>query len=355
MKHRSRRALSLLLAVALGAVLLYVSLQGIEWREVGRIIRGADLFELVAASTLGCVALLLRALRWRVLVTAEGRVPVADAFWATAAGYFGNNFLPARAGELVRMHIIARQRDMQHAFVLATALFERVADAIVLIGISAVVTMTVAAQPGWIDGAARTFGVIGLLGAITLAVMPLLESPATRLLTHAPMPDALRRFLLHALEHGLRGMRAFHDPARLAGFLALTVVIWCLDAISTVTAAAALGLDMPVAAAFLLLAGLGLGSALPSTPGYVGIYQFVAVSVLAPFGFSRTNAIAYIMVAQALSYLVIGVWGGIGLWRYRAWRRTHPAASHSTSAPSAATEIDSPRTNPGRSNVNRTV
>jgi hypothetical protein len=43
--------------------------------------------------------------------------------------------------------------------------------------------------------------------------------------------------------------------------------------------------------------------------------------VLAPFGFSKTNAIAYIMVAQALSYVVIGVWGGIGLWRYRNARR----------------------------------
>ena len=39
---------------------------------------------------------------------------------------------------------------------------------------------------------------------------------------------------------------------------------------------------------------MGLASALPSTPGYVGIYQFVAVSVLTPFGFSRTDAIAYI-------------------------------------------------------------
>ena len=32
----------------------------------------------------------------------------------------------------------------------------------------------------------------------------------------------------------------------------------------------------------------------------LGIYQFVAVSVLTPFGFSRTDAIAYILVAQAL-------------------------------------------------------
>src|SRR5204863_6150847 len=133
-------------------------------RQVGRIIAGANLLDLAATSGLGCVALFLRSIRWRVLLNAEGSVSVADAFWATAAGYFGNNFLPARAGELVRMHMIARQGALQHAFVLATAVLERVADAIVLIGVSAVVAMTVASQPGWIDGAARTFGVVGLLG-----------------------------------------------------------------------------------------------------------------------------------------------------------------------------------------------
>ena len=105
----------------LGAVLLFFSLRGIEWRQVWRIIAGANPVSLVGTSGLACVALFLRSIRWRVLLNAEGSVSVADAFWATAAGYFGNNFLPARAGELVRMHMIARQGALQHAFVLATA------------------------------------------------------------------------------------------------------------------------------------------------------------------------------------------------------------------------------------------
>jgi uncharacterized membrane protein YbhN (UPF0104 family) len=106
------------------------------------------------------------------------------------------------------------------------------------------------------------------------------------------------------------------------------VLIWSLDALAATVTAAALGLSMPFAVALLLIASLGLGSALPSTPGYVGIYQFVAVTVLGPFGFSRTDAIAYILVAQAIGYVVIGIWGSIGILRYR---RVHagPAASSS--------------------------
>jgi hypothetical protein len=116
-------------------------------------------------------------------------------------------------------------------------------------------------------------------------------------------------------------MRAFHHARRLTGFLALTMLIWCLDAAGTVITGAALGLDIRIGVAFLLIAGLGVASALPATPGYVGIYQFVAVTLLTPFGFSRTAAIAYILVAQALFYVLIAFWGSLGFWHYR---RTRP-------------------------------
>ena len=105
-------------------------------------------------------------------------------------------------------------------------------------------------------------------------------------------------------------------PVVSSGFLGLTVLIWCLDALGTVIVGAALGFRIPIAVAFLLIAGLGLGSALPSTPGYVGIYQFVAVTVLTPFGFSRTDAIAYILVAQAVDVRrdrILGLVGTVAL------------------------------------------
>ena len=115
-----------------------------------------------------------------------------------------------------------------------------------------------------------------------------------------------------------RGLRSFHDARRLTGFFLLTAAIWWLDAVGAVIGASALGLRLPLASAFLLIAGLSLGSALPSTPGYIGIYQFVAVTVLTPFGFSRSDAIAFILVAQALMYVVVGVWGGMALLTMRA-------------------------------------
>lgn len=303
-------------AALVAGVLLYYSLRGIDWREVGRTIAAADLGLLAGTAAVASTTLFLRAIRWRILLNAEGNVNVADAFWATAAGLFGNNFLPARAGELVRTYMISSRSGLGTVYVLATALSERIADAIVLVVVSAIVLLALDSPPGWLAGAATPFAIVGLLGAAAIAVLPFLGPLGRTLIERAPLPRALQPRLVTALGRGLDGMRAFHGARRLAGFLTLATVIWGLDAAGTVLCGAALGLQIQPATAFLLITGLSVGSALPSTPGYIGIYQFVAVSVLTPFGFSRAEAIAFILVTQALGYVVIGFWGGIGLLRF---------------------------------------
>jgi hypothetical protein len=311
------RALTAVTAIALAVGLLVYSLRGIDWPEAVSVIRGASAAPLALVCGMITAALFLRAMRWRVLLNAHGDIRTATAFWATAAGYFGNNFLPARAGELVRTYIISSRAPLDGAFVLTTALAERIADAIVLVLISAAIIITMPAAPGWLGSAAKPVAIVALAAVITVAAFPLLERGGLHVVGQLPLPQGVRATLLNAVMQIARGVATFHDGRRLAAFLALTAIIWCLDAAGTVIAGAALGLPITLSAAFLLIAGLSLGSALPSTPGYVGIYQFVAVTVLVPFGLSRTDAIAFILVAQVLMYLVIGFWGAIALVRYR--------------------------------------
>jgi uncharacterized membrane protein YbhN (UPF0104 family) len=123
--------------------------------------------------------------------------------------------------------------------------------------------------------------------------------------------------LRHILEQILFGLRAFHDARRLLLFMALTAVIWFLDAASMLVGALSVGISLTLPMSCLLITGLGLGSALPSTPGYVGIYQFVAVEVLTPFGFPRATVIAYMVLVQMLQYVTTGIWGLLALWRFR--------------------------------------
>lgn len=318
-----RRTWSWILSFLLAGALLYFSLRGVNWARVGGTIAHADWAWVAAATLFISLALFLRSLRWRILLNAEAYFTVGTVFWATSAGYLGNNLLPARAGELVRSYLISRRSSLSTTYVLTTALSERLMDVIALVLWSSLVLLGVDPKPRWMGDLSRTMAIFAGIGAIVVVVLPHTGALVETLLRKLPLPAKLLGRLLHFAEQILLGLRAFHDWKRLAGFIALTVVIWLSDALGTMICAHALGLEIRFPVALLLLTALGLGSALPSTPGYVGIYQFVAVNVLTPFGMSKDDAIAYILVAQALSYLVVIAFGLPGLYQFR--RGTEPA------------------------------
>ncbi len=308
----------------LAAVFLYYALRGVDLHALGETLASAHPGLVVVTCVLSSVTLFVRAVRWQVLLNSEGHVAFGTVFWATAAGYFGNNFLPARAGELVRTLLVTWSSPLDGAYVLATALAERVTDAIVLVLIASIVLMLFPGHAGWLAGAARPFALAGVCGAVVVAVLPLTGTLPHRMVCAIPMPASLQPRAVRAVDAAIRGLRAFHSASRLAWFIALTGFIWTVDALTAVVAATAIGLHLSLPIAFLLLSALGVASALPSTPGYVGIFQFVSVMVLSPFGFSRAQAIGLVLVLQAASYAVNAVWGSIGLARYRRAAKTHP-------------------------------
>jgi uncharacterized protein (TIRG00374 family) len=306
-----------ILAGALAAILLYYSLRGIEWRRVWQTMLGAQWQYLALFAAIQIGNYLVRSLRWRVLLNARGRFPVGTVFWATMAGYMGNNLLPGRAGEVVRSLIISRQSGLTRTYVLTTALTERLMDAIALVLFGSVVLLRVSPKPAWMDQVGRSTALIAAFGALLVVVLPHTEGIIRNLLHRFPLPHAIRDRLLAFAEQILLGLRVFHHAGRLVSFTLFTILIWTVDAFASIVGAAAFGIHLTFPVAVLLLAGMGLGSALPATPGYVGIYQFVAVTVLPPFGIDRNAALAYVIVGQVVGYLIVLVFGLLGLAHIR--------------------------------------
>jgi glycosyltransferase 2 family protein len=287
----------------------------VDWHTVWHTIAGARLEYIAGALAITTSSFFWRSVRWRILLNAEADFSVPTVFWANMAGYLGNNFLPARAGELIRTLLISSRSSLSKTYVLTTALGERLMDVIALVLWSSLALMAIDPKPAWMAQLSGTMAVVAGAGAVAIVVLPHAGGLAERLLKRAPLPARLRGFLLRLTDQVLLGLRAFHHWGRLAGFILLTIVIWVSDSLGVIVGAKALGLSISFPVAVLLLTGLGLGSALPSTPGYVGIYQFVAVTVLTPFGITRDNAMAYILVAQALGYVVVLSFGLPGLYK----------------------------------------
>lgn len=313
--RRHTSPLSTTIALLLAAVLLALAFDDAHWGHLLATLRQARLDYLIVAFCVFSITYFVRGIRWGVLLRARDRVPPLTMFWATTVGYMGNHLLPARAGEIIRAVIIGRTTTISKSYALATGLTERILDVPALIIMALIALMSLEGIPAWLLNTVYSMAALSLVAVGMLFVAPRLEWLYSAILDWLPLPEKLRDRLRSILQQFLLGMQAFQHAGRAASFLGLTVVVWLIDACIAIITAQALGLTLGLPEAMLLLAGLGLSSAAPSTPGYVGIYQFVAVEVLTPFGFSSSAALAYIIAYQGLSYLAVLVWGLAGLWQ----------------------------------------
>jgi uncharacterized protein (TIRG00374 family) len=312
---------SWILPAVLAAILLVLFLRGVDWGQVWRAIVSARWQYLGGGALASCGSYFLRSCRWRILLNAEQDFSIGTVFSANMAGYLGNNFLPARAGEFIRTFIISSRSSLTKTYVLTTALAERMMDAIALVLWSSIVLLGVNPKPAWLEAMSGVTTAMASVGALAIVVLPHTHGLVQAVIRRLPMPAGWRPRLLQAAEQVLAGLRVFHDFRRLGGFALLTVVVWSLDAVAVMVGGRAFDLDIKFRVAALLLTGMGLGSALPSTPGYVGIYQAVAITVLVPFGISKESALAYMLVNQAVGYVVVVALGLPAILQYRGWRR----------------------------------
>jgi uncharacterized protein (TIRG00374 family) len=307
----------LILSIALAGLLLYAATRGVGWGEVAKTLASCRPGYLLVAWMLLTFSMGLRALRWRLLLSVAQPVRFQEAFWAVTAGALGNNYLPARAGEVIRSAYISSKAGITNSFALATALGERMLDALILSAIGASAMTVLGHVPAAFLHAAEVVAAAAAIGGVFMALAPHLKAFLQRVFAAFARRIRFAAALEKMVLQFLLGMRAFHDFWRLCCVAMLSVAAWMGDAMAAVAVGRSLSEPLDFLQAVFLVAALGLSSGLPSTPGYVGIYQFVAVSVLTPLGFIRSQALAYIIVFQAAIYAVVTFWGSIGLWKAR--------------------------------------
>jgi uncharacterized protein (TIRG00374 family) len=119
----------------------------------------------------------------------------------------------------------------------------------------------------------------------------------------------IERWLLDALgtmSEGLKGVRARRHLLPIA---ASSAAIWLVLALAVWTALHAAHLDLPFAASWAVLAFMGLGVSLPSSPGFVGVIQLATVGALSLFSVPDTEALSFSLIFHAAQYFPVTLFG----------------------------------------------
>ena len=135
----------------------------IDIGETARILAQTNLWFVAATMLLVPAQVLLRTLRWRLLLPPgpDGERPaVGRVMPVLLAGYLGNLILPARLGEPARAYLLARRERIGFAPVLGSVLLERVID----LGSLALVGVWAAVQSGAPEWLVRGMAIVAGIG-----------------------------------------------------------------------------------------------------------------------------------------------------------------------------------------------
>jgi uncharacterized membrane protein YbhN (UPF0104 family) len=218
---------------------------------------------------------------------------------ATNLGLLSNLLFPGRVGEFVRVITLAKMSGSTLPGPLASALIDRLIDVFVLISCALVLYLImpigVALEKWLVSLLVGGLLIAGLLIAFARssgAWESMLARVTQRWLARWPLRPEI--FLIELRAEFRRLFNGWLSVE--LGLLA--ALILCVD--YATVAAMFFAFNLPVLIeAPLLLWVLAAGSALPSAPGYIGVYQVAAVFALALYGVPAATAVALATVLQA--------------------------------------------------------
>ena len=299
-----RRGLSRLSLV--GVAISVVAVAGVVWWALHQEPpqfpdSAAEWGALVAAVVLYALATLVRGKRWGSLLTAEGgEHGNADAHGLNVVGYTGNNLLPARAGDAVRVFLMAPRAAMSKKAVLGTLLAERLLDIVVIVTLFVIVGYFLLGEVGagsleWIALATAVVVIGGTAGIVLVRRNERLHGLA-------------RPILSSTLQ--LRGRHGF-------SLLTLTLLVWALEAATWMSVGAAAGFGMNPIEGCYLVALASVFALIPSGPGYAGTQDAAAITGILALGGTHSQAVTYLILLRFVIVVPITLVGlGLLVWRY---------------------------------------
>jgi glycosyltransferase 2 family protein len=291
----------LVVGVPVSLLFLWLAFRNADVDAVWDAAREADLGQLLLAVPAIALVYVFQAARWRRI--AGSARPALGGFFEMVVGAVAcNNVLPGRLGEWFRARWLGVAAPMSYGRALGTVGLDRGSDLLTLF-LFLVVSLPFVASATWV-------GEI-VAGAAVLVALLILALAAARIYARVKHRERRERGRLRRIVRDTIDLLA--EPLgrrRVAVVLALSVLAWAAFALAVWLVARSLGVELGVVDCLFVTAVLNLGVAIPSSPGFVGTYQWLAVAALGVFDIAREDALAFSFLLQATWYVPTTLVGG---------------------------------------------
>jgi uncharacterized protein (TIRG00374 family) len=306
------------LGVIISLIFLYVALRGLRLDELGKAFKQANYWWVVPGVIVYFIRVWATAWRWHYLLKPLKSIPTSKLFPTVAIGYFGNNILPARIGEVLRAIVLKKDENVPISASLATIIVERVFDGVVMLGFVFMNLPELArltSSSGFI-GDIRTLAVIGtgafisaLLVFLAGAMFPERTLSIVERVTRR-LPERYREKILGLSDRFLGGLAALRSPRGVLMVFVTSVVIWLLETGKYWFVMHAFPFKVSFFTLMLMNGIVNLATTIPSAPGYVGTFDAPGIAVLQAYNVPKATAAAYTLALHLALWFPITALGG---------------------------------------------
>lgn len=298
-----------LLGFFLGVCFLIWSFSLVNWDSFFFALASIKLLWIACSAASLFLSMLLRSIRWHILTG----LPWKDQpkVWeATCIGYLGTAIYPARAGDVMRMLRVQQLTSLGGELAIASGVIDRILEGLGLCGLLLILMLS------WKVGLEASQGLFGVafvflaaaLGAIVFVVSGhRLQGLFERLALLGQWGKHLKRWY----EQSLAGLQVLRSPRRLILAFSMQALVSVFDVLACWLLIQSFGWVLPFTVGAVELVYIAAAASLPSSPGFVGVYQIATLFALRPYGVDDSSSVAYGTVLQVITlilFIASGSW-----------------------------------------------
>jgi uncharacterized protein (TIRG00374 family) len=250
---------------------------------------------------------------WWLLQLCDSDVTLRSCAWPLIASFAVNNVVPFRAGDALRVIGFREQLRSTGTWVLATLLIERMLDLTVLLGFFLLGIAQLGKGPDSALYLRTAIFVCCIAGGAWLALFLMGDRLKEFLLRLRDFKVAsLANFVRRAeqpIEQLFLALHVIRAPERILKLIAMSVVVWIGEGEIFVAVCKAVRFDGQSFGPWFALATGSLSTLVPSSPGFVGTFDYFTISGLNAYGTSAAIATAAAFIIHAVLWLPLTVAG----------------------------------------------
>jgi uncharacterized protein (TIRG00374 family) len=313
----AKKALRFTVGLVIAALFTWLVLGHVDSRELLAALSGVVPGWLFAALIAFFVGYACRIERWRQMLRAENPgIKWRDCALPLFASFAVNNVLPFRAGDIMRSFAFCGRLGASSGTVIATLLVERVLDLLVLLLALAAAIALLGAGASLLG--AWTMPVLLAVSIVLVATLLLLPTVVTRLgravaSVATRMAPGFGAKITAEVERCVKALHQLSRAAAMPKLVAWSMATWAAEGLVFYAAALAMPALSNGLAAWLALPVGTLATLIPSTPGYIGTFDYFTAAAMRELGNQPAVAVAYAYLVHMLLWLPPTLVGGIAL------------------------------------------